>query len=327
MAINEVLARAQASGAITAADALAVRHAVYGDKLAVTSDEMETMLAIDEAATQADPTWTQLLTEAGADFIVNQLPPAGYVTDENAAWLVQRIAMDGVVKTKREFELLVHVVEEATSAPRSLAALALRQVELAVTRGEGPLAGNGLERGRMSRGAVEMLRRITFAFGGNGVVGVTRSEAEILFDLNDATATADNDPSWNDLFVKAIASHVMAVSGVAPPSREQVLADERWLDSPAEGLGGFFARMTAGGLQGILTAYRSGDGGSPDAADGNVGGVASVNVIAEDGAAWLAERFGREGTLKANEKALLRFIRDEAPIIPQPLRSLIDKAA
>jgi hypothetical protein len=38
MAIGEVLERVAANGAITAADALAVRHAVYGADLAVTPD-------------------------------------------------------------------------------------------------------------------------------------------------------------------------------------------------------------------------------------------------------------------------------------------------
>jgi hypothetical protein len=326
MAIGEVLARVTASGAITAEDAIVVRRAVYGRELAVTPDEMDKMLEIDEAARTADSSWTQLLSEAGADFIVNQLPPAGYVSEENAAWLVERIAKDAVVKTRRELDLLVHVIEQATSAPGSLAALALRQVELAIMEGKGPLSGNGLERGRMSAEAVDVLRRILYAFGGNGAVAVTRSEAEVLFDLNDATTAADNDPSWNDLFVKAIASYLMAVSGYAPPSREQALADERWLDAPAEGLGGFFSRMTAGGLQGILAAYRQSDAGE-NVAEQNVDAMIATRSVGADEAAWLADRFGREGTLKENEKALLRFIRDEAPNVPAPLKSLIDKAA
>jgi hypothetical protein len=325
MAISGTLGRVAATSVITAEDALEVRRAVYGRELAVTPEEMEMMLKIDEAARQVDPSWTQLLAEAGADFIVNQLPPAGYVTEENAAWLTERIAEDKLVKTRREFELLVHVIEEATSAPGGLAALALRQVELAIMEGRGPLAGNGIERGRMGKDAVDILRRILYAFGGNGAVTVTRSEAEVLFDLNDATAGVDNDPSWNDLFVKAIASYLLSVSGYAPPSREEALADERWLDAPAEGLGGFFTRMTAGGLQGILAAYRQDEAGESALADADA--ISNTKSIGAEEAAWLADRFGREGALKDNEKALLRFIREEAPNIPPPLQSLIDRAA
>ena len=78
MPIGEVLTRVRSSGAVSADDVLVVRRAVYGGEIAVTPDEMETMLAIDEAASRADPSWTQLLQEAGADFIVNQMPPASW---------------------------------------------------------------------------------------------------------------------------------------------------------------------------------------------------------------------------------------------------------
>jgi hypothetical protein len=324
MPIGEVLARVRTRGAVSADDVLLVRRAVYGGEVAVTPDEMETMLAIDEAASRADPSWTQLLAEAGADFIVNQLPPAGYVTEENAVWLVERIAKDGVVKTSRELELLVHVIERATSAPGSLAGLAVRQVMLAIMDGKGPLAGHGFERGRMSKDAVDILRRILYAFGGNGAVAITKSEAEVLFDLNDATSDANNDPSWDDLFVKAVASYLLTISGHTPPTREQALSDERWLDAPDEGLGGFFARMTKGGLQGILAAYRETDGRSDGTRSNS---DARTKGVGADEATWLAERFGREGRLKENERALLRFIRDEAPSVPGALKALIDKAA
>jgi len=319
MPIDEVLARVRSSGAVSADDVLVVRRAVYGGEIAVTPDEMETMLAIEEAASRADPGWAQLLDEAGADFIVNQLPPAGYVTEENAAWLVERIAKDGVVKTSRELGVLVHIIDRATSAPGTLAALALQQVELAVMEGRGPLAAGGLERGRISKESVDVLRRILYAYGGNGAVAITRSEAEVLFDLNDATSGAGNDPSWDDLFVKAIASYLLTISGHRPPSREQALSDARWLDAPAEGLGGFFARMTTGGLQGILAAYRETDGAPSPGAE--------TKGVTTDEAAWLAERFGRDGMLKENERALLRFIRDEAPSVPGALKALIDEAA
>jgi hypothetical protein len=329
MAVSDILARVRASGTVTAEDALAVRRAVYGGDVAITPDEMDAILEIDAGVRTVDPSWTELLAEAGADFLVNQQPPAGYVSEDNALWLTDRICLDGVIRTSREFELLVHILERATSAPGHLAGLALKQVELAIIEGRGPLAGDGLERGVMGRPAVDVLRRILYAFGGDGAVAVTKSEAEVLFDLNDATASADNDPSWNDLFVKAIASYVMAASGYTPPSRETALADQRWLDAPAAGLGGFFARMTAGGLQGILSAYRlPGDAENWAArTERKIDEMTRAEVVSEDEAAWLAERFGRDGKLQENEKALLRFIRDEAPSIHPSLAPLIDKAA
>jgi hypothetical protein len=50
-------------------------------------------------------------------------------------------------------------------------------------------------------------------------------------------------------------------------------------------------------------------------------------MVGEDEAGWLAARIGRDGKLHENEKALLRFIRDEASDIHPALAPLIEKAA
>jgi hypothetical protein len=69
-----------------------------------------------------------------------------------------------------------------------------------------------------------LIRRILRA----GAGAVTRLEAECLFDLHDATAGADNDPGFEDLFFKAIANHLAAAAGHKTASRERALAaDER----------------------------------------------------------------------------------------------------
>ena len=63
-------------------------------------------------------------------------------------------------------------------------------------------------------------------------VAITRSEAELLFDIADATNEAENDPAWTDLFAKAIANAIMAASGYSAPNREEALRREAWLESP-----------------------------------------------------------------------------------------------
>ena len=174
------------------------------------------------------------------------------------------------------------------------------------------------------------IRRILFAFGGDGNIAVTRDEAEVLFDINDASATAENDPAWNDLFVKAIANFMMAASGYQAPSRQEALRREDWLDEPsARRLGGFFSRMAAGGLRGALNAYRQPDMEQAWAARNKSmeAAIKSAETISAEEAEWLARRMGRDGTFHENEKALLRFIRDEAPSIHPSLQSLITKAA
>ena len=100
----------------------------------------------------------------------------------------------------------MRVLEAAKFSTESLVSFALEQVRLAVVEGKGALiSGDELVPGVVGKAEVELLRRIIYAFGGDGNIAITKSEAEVLFAINDATAGASNHPSWNDLFVKAIA--------------------------------------------------------------------------------------------------------------------------
>src|SRR5690606_18441371 len=94
---------------------------------------------------------------------------------------------------------------------------------------------------------------ILYAFGGDGHVGITRAEAEVLFDINDATSDARNDPQWSDLFGKAIGNNVLYVSGYAVPTRQEALRREAWLDEPAS-IGDFYTRMVKG-VASVLAGY------------------------------------------------------------------------
>jgi hypothetical protein len=327
--VGDIVAEVTASGRITAEHVQALRRSLYSDG-AAERGEVEALFTLDEAATCHDSGWPALFTEAATDHLVEQQEPQGYVSEADADWLMARIGRDGVVKTATELELLVRVMEKAKSSPARLAAFALAQVKKAVVEGDGPLAGNGkLEPGRVGRAEAELVRRILYAFGGDGNVAVSRAEAEILFDINDATADADNDPAWSDLFVKAIANFLMAASGYAVPSREEAMRRETWLDTPSAGVADVFSRMAAGGLRGFLQAYRE---PSAESVWGERNAAAESRArqseaVTPDEAEWLSRRIGRDGILSANEKALLRFIRDESASVHPSLQSLIAQAA
>jgi hypothetical protein len=326
---RDVVADVLESKRITAEHVRALRRAIYNDGVAEPG-EIDRLFTMDEVATAHDPSWCELFTQAVTDYLVNQQAPEGYVSDQNAEWLIAHISRDGIVKTATELELLVKVLEKARQSPDRLSAFALAQVKKAVVEGEGPLAGGGrLERARVGAGEAALIRRILYAFGSEGNVAVTRPEAEILFDINDATADAENDPAWSDLFVKAIANFMMAASGYSVPSRQVAMRQETWLDQPTGGVADFFSRMASGGLRGFLKAYRQPPEEDPwaerNAAFADE--AAASETITADEAEWLARRMGRDGVLHANEKALLRFIRDEAPSIHPSLQSLIAKAA
>ena len=330
MGSEDVLRRVQRSGRISADEALEMRRAVYGDDGRIDPHEIEALFAIDEAATTADPAWSALLTEGGVDFVVHQMEPTGYVDAANADWLIARIGADGTVKTATELELLVKVLEAARTSPPRLVQYALRQVQHAVVDGDGPLADGGrLEPGRVTRAEADLLRRILYAFGGDDGIAVTRAEAEVLFDINDTVADADNDPAWLDLFVKAVANCIMAASGYVVPTREVALRREEWLDAPEGGVAGFFARMVSGGLRGVLEAYRAPDDEDEWAARNARmdAAIANAEVVTDGEAAWLAGRIDRDGRMHDAEKALLRFIANEGRDVHPSLAPLLAKAA
>ena len=112
------------------------------------------------------------------------------------------------------------MLDKARWVPQSLVRFALDQVKEAIIDGAGPLrVGKALGAASVSEADVDLLRRILYSFGGDGNIAVTQAEAEVLFDIDAATAEADNHPSWSDLFVKAIANCVHRRLAATPPRR------------------------------------------------------------------------------------------------------------
>jgi hypothetical protein len=318
------------SGRITPDDVLMLRREVFGDGV-VSRAEAEKLFALDRACRERCTEWTEFFVEALTDFIVHQEKPRGYVSGEQADWLIGAIAENGIVETESELELLVAILEKAKSSPEKLSAYALEQVEHAVLDGSGSLGRRGnLTPCKINNSEVQLLRRILYAFGGDGNIAVTRAEAEALFRLNDRTADAENDPEWNELFVKAVANFVLCGTGYEPPTREEALAHDRFLETAEPSIGGFFARMASGGLSGLLAAYSPSRTIESDweahnhAADAQARNAERVEASE---ARWLAERIGGDRPMHDNEKALLAFIRQASPSVHPDLKPLMDKVA
>lgn len=171
---------------------------------------------------------------------------------------------------------------------------------------------------------VALLRRILYAFGGDGHIGISRAEAEVLFEINDATSGADNHPDWTDLFVKAIANNVLFVSGYVVPSRQEALRREAWLDEPGS-VGGFFGRMVSG-VAGVLAGYGVPEAVTEDDAIHGRTDFGSAEKVDDDEAAWLARRLAHDGDLDDNERILLAALRDITGELHPVLRRIVDNA-
>ncbi|MEO1745477.1 MAG: hypothetical protein AAFR13_03010 [Pseudomonadota bacterium] len=330
LVLPQVVSELVSRNRVTADDVLRLRREVYRDGIASRA-EAEALFAIDRVCGECAPQWDEFFVEVVTDFLVNSEQPKGYISDANAQWLIRAISQDGVVDTRTEIELLVKVLEKAKSSPASLSAFALQQVAHVVVHGSGALAkGRVAQPGVVTKTDVDLMRRVLYAYGGDGHVGITRDEAEVLFDINDATVEAQNDPAWSDLFTKAVGFSLLASFGYAPPSKDDALARDVWLNDTDVNVGGFFSRMFAGGLKGYRDALATPTGVEVAFAEKNArreAANASAEMVTEDEAQWLIQRIGRDGVLHDNERQLLRFIADEASTIHPALKPLLDKVA
>ena len=84
------------------------------------------------------------------------------------------------------------------------------------------------------------------------------------------------------------------------------------------------------GFGGIKDAYATDSSVQSRAAALNAAREAeyAVNeVVTQSEAGWVADRIGRDGTLHANERTLLEFLKRESPSIHPDLMKLLDKVA
>lgn len=322
MADSEAVKAILARGKITADDVLQLRHSVFW-KGVVTPDDAEMAFELnDRLEKNAAPSWAPFFVEALTDYVVFQAEPSGYISEENADWLIAHIARSsGRVDSTCEFELLVKTLERAKLSPVKLVTFTLEQVKWGVIGADCYIGtSRSCEPGVVDRAETELVRRILFAFGGDGNIAVTRQEAGVLFDINDATSETQNVPAWSDLFVKALATFLMSTLGYEVPTRQEALRREAWLDAPTPGLGGFMSQMLAGSLNAMWDACTN---GTLDGEPRHTNASSSVTIGTElranaEDARWLAERMRRDHTLRANEAALINFLKSkQAYLLPQ----------
>lgn len=323
--VDEILAR----GSISDGDVLKFRRVFYEDGV-VSAEEAELLFKINDACQAVNSSWAEFFVEAVTDFIVFQAQPQGYVTADNAHWLIDRVSKNGKIDSQTELELVVNVLDKARWAPIGLVKFALEQVKQAVISGSGPLRnGQSLEPGRITEGEVDLLRRILYAFGGDGHVAVTRDEASILFDIDEAVEDAEPNPAWTDLFVKAVANVIMASSGYSVPSREEALRQEASLDHPGQktSILAFLLAMVSSNLSSVQNAYR--DQTPEERALARLEHqrieIITNEAITEAEATWLAARLGRDGRLSPSEHALVAYLKHESPKIHPVLTEAVDR--
>lgn len=326
---TQLIADMKAANAMTEDQLLQLRRAIGAD-MSIDSNEADLIFELDKLATK--PTgWADYFTLILTTYLVHQGQPHGYINDAMAAWLIARIDHDGVVETETELRLLMNVLKVAEQPGDRLETYALNQVKHAVLTGKGRVGHDMLVPGVIGKAEVELLRRIFYSVGGDGGMGITRMEAEHIFELNDLTSGRENDPEWQTFFVGAIANHIMMIAAPVKVDLEEMKRREAWLTNghgrtaPGESR---FAGLTP---KAVFEAFKEVFGlkkQNPTGGFSNLDIASSTHAekITSEEASWLVRALKSDGKIDANERALLDFIREECPGIDESLKPLLDAA-
>lgn len=332
---NTLIADICARAAITADDVIALRRELFADGV-ISRSEAQTMFDLERSCPQRDETWSRFFVEALTDHLVWRAEPRGFISEDNAVFLIENIMHDNVIDGPTEMELLVNVVHWAKASPERLKIFVLKAVRDSVKQGGTDVYGKQRQARRIDPVDIEILRKVIYAVSSDGGITITRPEAEMLFELHDITQNADNDPAWCDLFVKGIANHLMfPTAAPSPRTVEDAKRQEKWLNER----GG-----VRGMLSGIARAFGAGRiSASESWSELDPTGIRKLreNEMREDArereanmreaidaneARWLVGRIGATNPVHPYVVALLRFIKDNSPHIDDLLITMFARA-
>ncbi|MEM9495717.1 MAG: hypothetical protein AAGA09_06905 [Pseudomonadota bacterium] len=311
--IETQIAAIGSSAYVTADEVKFLRETIFADGI-VCGRELDAIFALANRAPDGDREWPQLFSELVADFYLREEEPRGYLTQSECDALRLRIGDDNA--NDLHVGMLVELMEKAAKTPPTLSAFTGAAILGAIKK----------RGGAVTKQDAALIKRLLFATGGAGNIAVTREEAELLFDINDAGADAKHDPAWTELFVTGVINHLMAHLGYQATSREEAFRRDAWKKDQSVNISGFFSRMLSGGLSGLTG---SSNGKSVYAAynemrDENAEEAAKITPEEAD---WVADRIGRDGDFNAREKELITQISELAEKLPENLKSLVSKAA
>lgn len=319
-------------GAIGEEDVKSLRRYVFQDGV-VDWAEAEEIVRIHAACDDRDTAWDVFYVEALTDFLVFSAQPKKYVTREKADFIRHSILADHKVESATEMALLVNVIHWSASCPEDLVALAVEAVRDSVINPDEGAYLRGRRPNQICDIDVALIRQVIFAGASEGGYTVTQEEAELLWELHEATREADNSPEWEDLFVKGIANYLMFPRGApAVPTAEEYASRQDWLEQ-RRGVGGFIAEMgmSLGSFgQNLKDADLFGTKAAREREamhDARLAEALSREAIDDREARWLIDHLGDHRTLDDNECALIHYIVDNAPEIHPLFKDYVLKAA
>lgn len=329
MTRDQLMGELREKGSIDADDVLRLRREVFEDGV-VDRAEVEAIFELDRRCEKKDRAWEELFVDELTYYFIHQAEPRGYISDENARVLTDLVVSDGRIARRTELELVVNIVDQAARCPEDLAVFALQAVKESVLEPETAAYGKDRRPAIIDGVDVELVRAVIEGGGGPGAYTVTRPEADLLFDLNDATDESENHWEWQGVFVKGVGSHLMfPLPPPEVPTAKKAVSHGDWLEHRRTH-GAFLkelgrAMLDVGGS--IEEADPFGRRRSREAAELRESmkrEAAAREKIDKAETRWLIDRIGDE--ISDNERALLEFVRKNAREIPPTLEPLFAKA-
>ena len=212
-------------GVIDSEEVTKIKERLYDDGV-IDREEADFLFMLNDAVSdkENDPSWSAFFVEAISDHVLKDDESPGTIDEDESSYLINKIKGDGVVDAV-ELSLLVNISANATSEnPETFNSFVLDSLKEAI-----------IADGIVDAEEVEMLKKVIYGAGGAGGADVDRTEADCLFDINDATTSNDgHDSSWQDFFVEAISKHVLE-DEESPGEIDESEGD--WLISKVEGDG------------------------------------------------------------------------------------------
>jgi hypothetical protein len=135
--------------------------------------------------------------------------------------LFEWVGQSGQVEDPTELRLMLNLMFRSNGSSERFRAFVLAAVQHSVLHSEHALFGHQDRRaGAIDRADVEVIRRLVYGTGGQSGLAISRAEAEFLLALDRATAGADNDRAWRELFVKAITMSLL-FGGASPDAVDE----------------------------------------------------------------------------------------------------------
>jgi hypothetical protein len=310
--LDTLVARIIAAERVTPDDTVALRQLVWTNAM-IHRGQAEAVFAINNAAKKHCPQWVDFFVEVITTYLVEQIPPHGYVDDDNARWLITQIGKERQLETRPELLLLVSILEKAENVADSLKDYTVAQVERAILTGEGPTRiGSAPRFGVIDEAEVALLRRILYASGSDGGSIISEKEARMLFRIKDATLGADNAPGWQTLFVQLVGNHLMAHPMSHQMSIEHAAKLDAFMNATMPGIAKFLGKME----DAFVHPSKAWKSASVPAIDNSDAAIAADLAITTDEANWLKAQIVADGHIDNIEKALLAFIIDESGPLP-----------